>query len=606
MGPNATTDGQGTSQGGNNPGNIQGNSFGNTQGNNNNPGNTQKNNRGNTVFSNSTGGSQQSSPTHFSQNPSPTIIPQPDPPQQHIETPTSQPQKTATQNISKNPRENSDLSSSTSNTTSLNTSNTAANTTTNVTHNSNSLVSVPVLFRWNHGFCLCLFVLIIYIFRATNSVYVSGSFNKWQNKIALQSQHQSSDEKGPTAEDIRNSSMSPETLKLVTDDLEKTNTTNQWIKTWSLTMSMHPGMYYFKYIVDGQWRHDPQEKNGTDHRGTMVNILTVNAPSPSTRPQSASIKQSSTTTTNTINTNTLTSLTTNTTVSTVNTNITADTINTNTLTSLTTNTTLSTGITTLNPSVGTSGNTAASSVNNSLAAQSTISSVDTAMSAEEKSSEANNNQGEQSNTSNANEAQQQHQPAASSTTTTPQQAPQGGQQVANPLLASSTSQQGIQAISEAYGQIVPSYQHVAQPPHLLPPHLNTILLARERNRSADPHLLTLVDHVLYNHLFVSSQRKNLKSISFTTQFNSIPIQSSSPPAKSEFVFNPAIIGSSQMMTMSQRFRRKTATVVLYSAPPRPKDVESRMGDRAAFYLEMIVKNKKEKEKEKKEAQIEEK
>ncbi|KAH7815456.1 uncharacterized protein MONOS_13536 [Monocercomonoides exilis] len=123
---------------------------------------------------------------------------------------------------------------------------------------------VRVNFVWKHG--------------AVDSVFVSGSFNSWTHKLPLTHQPiPDVDAVGPSKEDLQNGAYTSEQLGLLKADYEKWNGERYsiWKKRWTVTIPLTQGQYYFKYIVDGQWRHDPLYHNGVDPNGQVINILSV-------------------------------------------------------------------------------------------------------------------------------------------------------------------------------------------------------------------------------------------------------------------------------------------------------------------------------------------
>lgn len=80
---------------------------------------------------------------------------------------------------------------------------------------------VPVTFAWNLG---------------GQHVVVSGSFNNWKTELALQ----------------RNA------------DGE-----------WKLVHSLEPGIHQYKFVVDGVWRHHPDQPTVHDEVGNINNFIDV-------------------------------------------------------------------------------------------------------------------------------------------------------------------------------------------------------------------------------------------------------------------------------------------------------------------------------------------
>ena len=70
---------------------------------------------------------------------------------------------------------------------------------------------------------------------ADREVQVAGSWNQW----------------------------TPRDLDLVGDD------------TWMLSLSIPPGTFQYKYIIDGVWIHDPSKKWLQDAEGNVNNVLKV-------------------------------------------------------------------------------------------------------------------------------------------------------------------------------------------------------------------------------------------------------------------------------------------------------------------------------------------
>ena len=52
---------------------------------------------------------------------------------------------------------------------------------------------------------------------------------------------------------------------------------NELDDTWQLTLNLGPGSYQYKYIVDGEWIHDPSRKCREDDMGNINNVITVHS-----------------------------------------------------------------------------------------------------------------------------------------------------------------------------------------------------------------------------------------------------------------------------------------------------------------------------------------
>ena len=50
-----------------------------------------------------------------------------------------------------------------------------------------------------------------------------------------------------------------------------------WHKTWIITIPLPVGKYYYKYVVDGEWRYDMRYHSGPDRNGSIVNGIVVTA-----------------------------------------------------------------------------------------------------------------------------------------------------------------------------------------------------------------------------------------------------------------------------------------------------------------------------------------
>ena len=52
---------------------------------------------------------------------------------------------------------------------------------------------------------------------------------------------------------------------------------NELADTWQLSIKLSPGTYQYKYIVDGEWIHDPSSKCREDDKGNINNVLKVDS-----------------------------------------------------------------------------------------------------------------------------------------------------------------------------------------------------------------------------------------------------------------------------------------------------------------------------------------
>ncbi|KAK2954716.1 hypothetical protein BLNAU_10372 [Blattamonas nauphoetae] len=133
---------------------------------------------------------------------------------------------------------------------------------------------VPVTFTWEYG--------------AMKSVYVCGSFNRWATKMKLeQIPFIEDDLSGPSDEIIADGRIAPERVKEIRAGIESSRKKVEkgqkwhsiaskgeaWVKTWSTDLSIPAGQYYYKYVVDGEWRIDPNAVTGLDGNGKEVNVL---------------------------------------------------------------------------------------------------------------------------------------------------------------------------------------------------------------------------------------------------------------------------------------------------------------------------------------------
>ena len=47
--------------------------------------------------------------------------------------------------------------------------------------------------------------------------------------------------------------------------------------SWSLSLKLKPGCYQYKYIIDGEWIHDPSKQWRDDGKGNINNIIKVDS-----------------------------------------------------------------------------------------------------------------------------------------------------------------------------------------------------------------------------------------------------------------------------------------------------------------------------------------
>ena len=50
---------------------------------------------------------------------------------------------------------------------------------------------------------------------------------------------------------------------------------NERDDTWQLSLALRPGTYQYKFIVDGEWMHDPSKRWLDDGKGNANNVMTV-------------------------------------------------------------------------------------------------------------------------------------------------------------------------------------------------------------------------------------------------------------------------------------------------------------------------------------------
>ena len=50
---------------------------------------------------------------------------------------------------------------------------------------------------------------------------------------------------------------------------------NQEDDTWMLSLNLKPGTYQYKYIIDGDWIHDPSKRWIEDDKGNVNNVIVV-------------------------------------------------------------------------------------------------------------------------------------------------------------------------------------------------------------------------------------------------------------------------------------------------------------------------------------------
>jgi len=84
------------------------------------------------------------------------------------------------------------------------------------------LLEVPTVFNWNHG---------------GQEVYLIGTFTNWQEKITMRQSH----------------------------------------NDFTCIQGLPPGLYHYRYIVDGKWQTDPSQPMETDSNGEVNNIIEIKA-----------------------------------------------------------------------------------------------------------------------------------------------------------------------------------------------------------------------------------------------------------------------------------------------------------------------------------------
>lgn len=52
---------------------------------------------------------------------------------------------------------------------------------------------------------------------------------------------------------------------------------NEKDDTWQLSLALRPGTYQYKYIVDGEWIHDPSKRLLDDGTGNINNVIKVDS-----------------------------------------------------------------------------------------------------------------------------------------------------------------------------------------------------------------------------------------------------------------------------------------------------------------------------------------
>jgi 5'-AMP-activated protein kinase regulatory beta subunit len=111
--------------------------------------------------------------------------------------------------------------------------------------------TVPTLFKWNGG---------------GNTVYLSGSFNNWQGKILMQ--------RTITNTNNSNSNSANNNGTSTNTNPSQTNNTNEF----QLYIDIPPGTHQYKFIVDEEWRVNPDQPTTTNPQGVVNNIIDVKRP----------------------------------------------------------------------------------------------------------------------------------------------------------------------------------------------------------------------------------------------------------------------------------------------------------------------------------------
>ncbi|KAJ4459146.1 putative methyltransferase type 12 [Paratrimastix pyriformis] len=102
-------------------------------------------------------------------------------------------------------------------------------------------------------------------------VFVSGSFNNWSEKIPLKTRCRCSGH----PELAQGSWGFPATIQAGVDFCACNPPSNHW----SVSISLAPSVYSFRFIVDGAWQHNPSLPTKTDSYGNAYNWTEVKVPS---------------------------------------------------------------------------------------------------------------------------------------------------------------------------------------------------------------------------------------------------------------------------------------------------------------------------------------
>lgn len=79
---------------------------------------------------------------------------------------------------------------------------------------------MPAVFSWTHG---------------GKNVYVAGNFNSWKEKIQMRQSH----------------------------------------NDFTVIQTLPPGIYHYRFVVDGKWQTDPNQPTFTDSNGEISNVIEV-------------------------------------------------------------------------------------------------------------------------------------------------------------------------------------------------------------------------------------------------------------------------------------------------------------------------------------------
>ncbi|KAA6384474.1 MAG: hypothetical protein EZS28_020001 [Streblomastix strix] len=398
---------------------------------------------------------------------------------------------------------------------------------------------LEVTFIWKHG--------------AVKDVFISGSFNRWQNKIPLMPQIQPNDINGPSQADIDAGGMTHEAIRNAIQNYGGSTAINQttgkpyqWIRRWAITLRIPPGQYYFKYIVDGQWQHDRLFQSGPDPNGNIVNILNVTLPAQlqhhvlqqqQQREQGQAQDHQQQNAHNPAN---------------------------------------NTGV---KPNQGIN-QPVQNKAGTDVGGQNAINQQqqDGSMKQQKTNLNPQTHQGQQANP----DAQDN-----SATSTTPTQiinsttTNNNNTTMIERSAAVVSAQQSLQNSATPRGtdfgqiQLGPEYFSTQPPPQILPPLLHPVLLQYERTQpNMDPFLMPIPEHVTINHIYFSKHNRSSAIKKNANVNKNIQEQQKDPNEKVEDEkkenekdkSKELLRSQTQLVGVTQRFRRKVSTIVLYMVP----------------------------------------